>query len=73
MFNGYLQTGQQECYDCLGRVISCSGSGQDGELRKGIALPAIRFEVQGDLVLDLLTGLTWTRNANLGVCRTFCP
>jgi hypothetical protein len=65
MPEGYLQTGQKNCYDTLGSIISCQGSGQDGELRKGITLPAERFECQDELVHDLLTGLTWTRNADL--------
>ena len=63
---GYLQTGQIVCYDVAGHVISCPGSGQDGELRKGVSSPHPRFQVHGDLVLDSLTGLVWTRNANPG-------
>jgi hypothetical protein len=61
---GYLQTGQKNCYDTSGKIISCSGSGQDGELRKGMALPAARFETREAVVHDLLTGLTWTLNAD---------
>lgn len=65
MPQGYLQTGQGHCYDAVGRIIACAGSDQDGELRKGLPLPTPRFEEQGELVRDLLTGLTWTRSANL--------
>jgi hypothetical protein len=62
----YLQTGQEHCYDSAGHIIPCTGSGQDGELRKGLTLAVPRFEVQHEeLVRDFLTGLTWTRSANL--------
>jgi len=62
---GYVQTGQISCHDTDGREISCSGSGQDGEFRKGIPWPLPRFEKKDGTVLDLLTGLTWTESANL--------
>jgi hypothetical protein len=65
MPTGYLQTGQRHCYDTAGDLISCAGSGQDGELQKGLPLPVERFEVEGQLVRDLLTGLTWSRSGNL--------
>lgn len=62
-----LQTDQQACYDEKGREIPCAGSGQDGETRFGIGWPEPRFDAQGDdVVLDRLTGLYWTRNANPG-------
>ena len=32
------RTGQRLCYDAAGKVISCTGSGQDGELRYGAPL-----------------------------------
>lgn len=64
-------TGQRRCFDAAGREIPCPGTGQDGELRQGVPWPEPRFEIQnskgrnehGDLVLDRLTGLTWTRQA----------
>ena len=31
-----LRTGQSTCYDAAGGVISCLGTGQDGELQKGL-------------------------------------
>jgi hypothetical protein len=65
MPQGYLQTGQSSCYNTAGNIIACSGTGQDGELRRGIPLPEPRFETSDQLVHDPLTGLTWTRNANL--------
>jgi hypothetical protein len=65
MAKGYLQTGQTLCYDSAGSVISCQGSGQDAAFTAGIPRPAARFLLQGDVVLDTLTGLTWCRDANL--------
>lgn len=60
----YLQTGQITCHDMSGRESPCQGSGQDAEFRKGFAWPMPRFEQYDDVVLDRLTGLIWTRNAN---------
>lgn len=69
MSYAYLQTGQLECYDAVGGIIDCAGSGQDGELRRGEAWPDPRFQVRADgregLVRDRLTGLLWSRDANL--------
>lgn len=63
--SGYLWTGQTTCHDTYGRLITCAGSGQDAEFKRGITWPAPRFELQDEVVLDRLTGLMWTRNANL--------
>jgi hypothetical protein len=59
-----LSTGQKSCYDEAGSEIPCQGSGQDGEYRTGAPWPEPRFDVLGETVLDRLTGLTWTRDAN---------
>ncbi len=59
-----LHTGQTGCYDEAGRGIPCQGSGQDGEFRLGAPWPEPRFVRQGETVLDQLTGLTWSRDAN---------
>ncbi len=60
------QTGQNECYDTSGKVVSCAGTGQDGELQRGVAWPLPRFGDNGDqTVTDNLTGLIWPRDANL--------
>lgn len=58
-------TGQTECYDAVGRLIGCAGTGQDGEFRSGRSWPVPRFEVVGDAVVDHLTRLVWLRNADL--------
>jgi hypothetical protein len=61
-----LQTGQDTCYGAGGGVIDCAGTGQDGELQTGLAWPAARFVDNGDqTVTDSLTGLIWTKDANL--------
>ena len=62
---GYLQTGQVTCHDPTGRLIDCAGSGHDGESRRGVPWPEPRFELEGDIITDRLTGLIWCRNANL--------
>jgi hypothetical protein len=63
---GYLRTGQVTCHDAAGAEIACAGSGQDAEFCKGIPWPAPRYVREGELVLDRLTGLYWTRDANPG-------
>ena len=63
--NTCIQTGQVTCHDAAGLMIGCAGSGQDAGFRSGVPWPAPRFEVLGDAVLDRLTRLVWTRNANL--------
>ena len=58
-------TGQAGCWNTLGAPILCAGTGQDGALRSGTALPEVRFGVNRDgTVSDLLTGLIWTANGN---------
>jgi hypothetical protein len=60
------KTGQNACYDNLGAVINCSGSGLDGEYQMGIGWPTPRFTDHGNgTVTDNLTHLMWTKNANL--------
>ena len=61
-----LQTGQRSCFDETGTTIPCTGSGQDGEFRLGIPWPTPRFTISDQTVLDRLTGLTWTKDANPG-------
>ncbi len=63
-------TAQTKCYESDGvgtDEIPCAGTGQDGEYQKGVAWdPAARFTDNGDgTVTDKLTGLVWTRDANL--------
>ncbi|MEI6209704.1 MAG: DUF1566 domain-containing protein [Desulfuromonadales bacterium] len=60
------QTGQTTCYDALNKTIACSGTGQDGELKMGVVWPNPRFVDNGNqTVTDKLTGLIWTKDANL--------
>lgn len=53
------RSGQDRCFDLRGREISCSGTGQDGELARGWAWPSPRFEKTGAAARDTLTGLRW--------------
>ena len=46
-------------------MIDCAGSGQDADFRSGLPWPAPRFEVLADVVVDRMTGLVWTKNANM--------
>ncbi len=67
---GYLWTGQTTCFDAAGAEIPCPGTGQDAEFRRGapwLTWPVPRFEEESaGCVLDRLTGLTWTLDANPG-------
>ncbi|MBF0487595.1 MAG: DUF1566 domain-containing protein [Nitrospirae bacterium] len=62
------QTGQTSCWDPSGsttNAVSCTGTGQDGDKRAGVAWPSPRFTNNGDgTVTDNLTGLVWLKNAN---------
>ena len=65
------ETGQTTCTDASGVTIACAGTGQDGDLKAGVAWPSPRFVVgtgvgtTDQCVTDNLTGLMWTPNANL--------
>jgi len=60
------KTGQTTCYDSSGTVISCTNTGQDGDLQKGVAWPNPRCTANDDLsITDNLTGLVWAPNGNL--------
>jgi len=58
------RTGQTKCYDA-GTVVSCAGTGQDGEMQAGVAWPNPRFTAgtgtQSECITDNLTGLTWMK------------
>jgi len=59
------ETGQKKCYDQAGNEIFCAGTGQDGDIRPGVAWPSPRFvDNANGTVTDMLTGLVWLRNAN---------
>jgi len=58
------KSGQTGCWDATGTLVTCAGTGQDGELQKGAALPNPRFTAANGAVTDNLTGLIWLQNAN---------
>jgi quinol monooxygenase YgiN len=61
-----VKTGQKRCWDSSGTLISCEGTGQDGDIQAGLPSPDPRFTDNGDgTVTDNLTGLIWLKNANL--------
>ena len=59
------KTGQTVCYTDTGSVKSCTGTGQDGDIKAGVDWPATRFTFlsSSQCVRDNLTGLTWTNTA----------
>ena len=60
-----LATDLRRCYDAYGRQIDCAGTGQEGERARIPGAPEPRFRVEGETVRDDLTGLDWTRRADL--------
>jgi hypothetical protein len=68
-------TGQNVCYNAAGTVITCAGTGQDGEYQLGTTASP-RFTDNSDgTITDNLTGLIWLQNANCaatlgGVAKT---
>ncbi len=62
-----LPTGLTKCYDADGKLIDCSGTGQDASFPTGgspVAWTAERFAVLDDLLVqDKVTGLIWTKNS----------
>lgn len=59
------KTGQNSCYDTTGAEIACAGTGQDGDMKAGVAWPVPRFVDNLDgTVTDNLTGLVWLKNAS---------
>jgi len=72
------RTGQEVCWvldksEPRGvKVISCKGTGQDGEIRAGVQWPVPRFiDNEDGTVTDNLTGLIWLKNANPFGFRTW--
>lgn len=66
------RTGQTLCYNTDGDVVDCAGTGQDGDLQKGIPFPMPRFTDNLDgTVTDNMTGLIWLKDANCFERRTW--
>ncbi|MBX3027357.1 DUF1566 domain-containing protein [bacterium] len=60
-----LQTGQTICYDnFLGNPIACSGTAQDGELKKG--LTRVYVDNGDGTITDTRTGLMWEKLSDDG-------
>ena len=59
------KTGQTVCFDAVGGVISCTSTGQDGDMQTGHTWPSPRFTDNGDeTITDRLTGLMWAQYGN---------
>src|SRR3990172_2872388 len=66
------QTGQTTCWDTSRNVITCAGTGQDGDIQAGVVPPNPRFTDNGNgTITDNLTGLIWLKNANCFGTRTW--
>lgn len=70
-------TGQTSCFNATGSIACTGTSGQDGDIKAGLAWPTPRFadNLNGTMT-DNLTGLIWSKHANapeaaLGLA-TFC-
>jgi hypothetical protein len=61
------------CYDAAGLAIQCAESGQDGEFQQGLTWAENRFAVDGEVVLDNLTGIIWPRDADISGKRMSWP
>jgi len=59
-----LKTGQTTCYDTGGAVIACAGTGQDGELQKGLARAYV--DNADGTITDTRTGLMWEKLSDDG-------
>lgn len=58
------RSGQRLCYDPLGKIHPCAGSGQDGGTQTGCPWPEPRFSDDDRIVKDHLTGLFWAKDAS---------
>jgi hypothetical protein len=66
------QTGQTICYNTLGSIIDCAGTGQDGEYQYGTPWLEPRFTDNLDgTVTDRLTGLIWLKRADCAGQKTW--
>jgi hypothetical protein len=59
-----LETGQTQCRNAQGQPVSCTGTGQDGELQKGVDRGYVD---NGDgTITDTRTGLVWEKLSDDG-------
>jgi hypothetical protein len=64
-----LRTGQTQCWDTAGTQISCSGTGQDGDLQAGVSAS---FVDNGDgTITDNQTGLVWEKLSDDGSIHNY--
>ncbi len=59
-----IKTGQLICTNAAGATIPCAGTGQDGELRKGLARSYV--DNGNGTITDQTTGLMWEKLSNDG-------
>jgi hypothetical protein len=68
---GVAKTGQTTCWNASGTAISCTGTGQDGAVQKGVSVSPRFTDNLNGTVLDNLTGLVWLKNANCFGAQTW--
>jgi uncharacterized protein DUF1566 len=56
---GLLSTGQTTCWNVLGDVVTCSGTGQDGEIKAGVSFRYTSHD--NGTISDHRTGLVWEK------------
>lgn len=56
-----LQTGETTCHNTAGGLVACAGSGQDGELQRGV--PRDYVDNGDGTITDTRTGLTWEKKS----------
>lgn len=59
-----LKSGQTTCWDSVGTVVPCAGSGQDGDLQRGE--PRSYVDNGDGTIRDKRTALTWEKLSNDG-------
>jgi len=57
------KTGQTECFDITGAIVSCAGTGQDGESKIGAALTDLVFTDNASTVTDVVYGMIWNKSS----------
>lgn len=59
---GVPKTGQTQCWDADGILISCAGTGQDGDYQEGVPTSGVRFvDNSNNTITDNATGLMWKK------------
>lgn len=59
------KTGQKNCFNSKGNIVSCAATGQDGDQQQGVNWPNPRFSQNvNNTITDNLTNLVWPQDWN---------